>query len=197
MAAGDLHAIVVRSYFDEPVDLASFIAENRNKMSRDKLAAAAGLSLHDLRRLSYDRSFRQLVSEVLALHVLDIDSEARILQRFKEDAQEARTVWERRAAAEYLDAKGGLERAKEANINHRATVAVSFTVDTPETGTWRPPDPMAGVIGAPRDAPALPATAEGAPAGDAAQASEERPRTLTIEAGRERARVLSEGEAGA
>jgi hypothetical protein len=158
-------AFVTRSRFDKPEELAAFVVENRRAMSAPKLAEAAGLSLVEYHRLLRDRRFRQFISESLALEVMDLDQEERMLKGFMRDAVSADTVWERRAAAELVMKAAGVERASETRVDYGGEVRVRFELDRPEPGAWTPPDPLAGVVGASpknalgRGAPAEPSRA--------------------------------------
>lgn len=143
-----MDALVTRSRFDKPEELAAFVVENRRQMTAPKLAEAAGLSLVEYHRLLRDRRFRQLISESLALDVMDLDQEERMLKGFMRDAVQAETVWERRAAAELVMKAAGVERASETKVDYGGEVRVRFELDRPEPGAWTPPDPLAGVVGA-------------------------------------------------
>lgn len=146
--------IMQRSRFDSMETLATFVVENRRGMSVEKLASAAGLVINDLRRLLLSRDFRLLCSQVMTLRVMDLDREERMVERFAQDVETAKTVWERRAAAEFLTLHGGMERARKTHVDHGGAVTVRFEFDRPDTLDWAPPDPLVGVVGRGAD-PAL------------------------------------------
>jgi hypothetical protein len=140
--------LAVRTPFSAD-DLVDFVVQNRS-MSLPKMGKMLRLSVPEVRRLLGSADFRKRSSEVLTLQVVDLVSEERILDMVKADALSADTRPDFRVkSAEFLLRQAGVERAREAKVEVDHSIRVVFEPPRLPPADWRPPDPLAGVVGAP------------------------------------------------
>jgi hypothetical protein len=146
---GGLSDLAVRTPFSED-ELVDFVVENRH-MSLAKMTQFLNLTVSEVRRMMGTPEFRRRVSAQLALTVVTLKQEERILERMALDAvdDDVRPA-DRVRAAEFLLRQSGLERARETKVDVDHSIRVVFEPPTRAAVDWRPPDPMAGVVGAPR-----------------------------------------------
>lgn len=160
-----LEKVVPRSKFKDEDELLEFLVTNRTA-SVPKLANMTGLAIFELRSLMASREFRKRATEFLSLTVIDMRREEELIDTIAREALASDTrLGDRVKAAEFLLRHAGLERARETKVDVDHGVRVVFEPLRQLAADWAPPDPFAGVVGAPtldsekRETPALPAHA--------------------------------------
>lgn len=144
-----MDALVARTPFKTEEELVDFLVENRS-VNLAKLVERTRLSLPELRRLMASRDFRRKCTEALSLTVISMDQEERIIRNLALAAEdETVRVGDRVKAASFVMRHAGLERARETKVDVDHGVRVVFEPIAREAIAWRPPDPFAGVVGAP------------------------------------------------
>lgn len=145
----ELTALVARTEFQDEEELLDYLVENR-AVSLPKLSSRTGLTIYELRNLLGNRAFRKRATERLSLQVISLQEEENLLRKIADEAMAGdQKLRDRVVAAEFLMRHAGLERARETKVDVDHGVRVSFDPIPSLPGGWRPPDPLAGVVGAP------------------------------------------------
>lgn len=145
----EVTALVARTEFRDEDELLDYLVENR-AVSLPKLSSRTGLTIYELRNLLGDRAFRKRATERLSLQVISLEQEERLMRKIADEAMaDDQKLRDRVVAAEFLMRHAGLERARETKVDVDHGVRVSFDPIPALPGGWRPPDPLAGVVGAP------------------------------------------------